>query len=285
MNMTRQMIMYVLAAAVAWTSVVRAEPVPEQRACRSIHLFYKAPTGTAFFNEMKIMQSAPGSYFMAAGWSTGYMGFQELANGKKIAIFSVWDKHEGNDPGSVPDEVRVQVLAQGENVRVSRFGGEGTGGKSMFDYDWNIGETYHFLVTAAADSDRTVYSGYFFMPETKTWKHMATFSTITGGRLMNGYYSFVEDFRRNFESAKLAREARFTRTWVRDAKNEWHPCAEAQFTGDSNPALNIDAGLTEGWYRLITGGATQNLHTKLWGRISKPANTFGAPPADLPGLE
>src|SRR5436189_133438 len=83
---------------------------------------------------------------------------------------------------------------KGDAVRVRRFGGEGTGGQSFFDYEWKVGETYRFLVTAKPDGDtRTAYSGYFFVPEKAgggsgepaggspvegQWKHLVTFSTI-----------------------------------------------------------------------------------------------------------
>src|SRR5437879_2584753 len=60
-------------------------------ACRSVHLRYAAPTGTAFYNELTVDKSADGTYFVACGWSTGYFGIQELATGHKLVLFSVWD--------------------------------------------------------------------------------------------------------------------------------------------------------------------------------------------------
>ena len=71
-------------------------------ACRSVHLGYSAPVGTAFYNEVAVEQSADGTYFMVCGWSKGYFGMQELASGKKLVLFSVWDPAAGNDPATVP---------------------------------------------------------------------------------------------------------------------------------------------------------------------------------------
>ena len=63
---------------------------------------------------------------------------------------------------------------------------------------WAGVENYRFLVTARPDGDkRTAYAGHFYLPQKKQWQHLATFSTITNGELLKGYYSFVEDFRRN----------------------------------------------------------------------------------------
>ncbi len=65
------------------------ETDPPPRAARSVHLGYPAPQATAFYNELTVERSTPGSYFMACGFSHGYFGIQELADGKKVAIFSV----------------------------------------------------------------------------------------------------------------------------------------------------------------------------------------------------
>src|SRR5262249_16422648 len=161
-----------------------------------------APEGSAFYNELTVEKSADGTYFMACGFSMGYFGIQELANGKKVVLFSVWDPTRGDDPNKVKEEQRVKVLHKGEGLRIHRFGGEGTGGQSFFDFDWKTGTTYRFYVTAKVDGQRTEYAGHFWLPEKKEWKHLVTFSTFTKGVSLKGYYSFVEDFRRNKESTK-----------------------------------------------------------------------------------
>jgi hypothetical protein len=256
-------------------------------ACRSVHLGYPAPEGVSFYNEMSVEKSSDGTYFMAAGWSKGYYGIQELANGKKVVLFSVWDPTAGNDPKTVDESKRVKMLHKDDAVRVQRFGGEGTGGQSFFDYDWKIGETYRFLVTAKPDGEaRTAYSGYFFVPEKKEWKHLVTFSTITKGELLKGYYSFVEDFRRNKISATKERRASFGNGWVKPAKGEWVPLDKVRFTADANPVLNIDAGASGGRYFLATGGDIENKTTKLKDTITRDSEKPNAkPPADLPKFE
>src|SRR5262249_18142465 len=100
-------------------------------ACRSVHLQYRAPQGTAFYNEIAVEKSAEGTYFCVCGFNQGYYGLQELRDGKKLLIFSVWDPGKQNDPNSVADEQRVTLLYRDEAVRVGRFGNEGTGGQSF----------------------------------------------------------------------------------------------------------------------------------------------------------
>jgi hypothetical protein len=171
-------------------------------------------------------------------------------------------------------------------VRVKRFGGEGTGGQSFFDYDWKVGTTYRFLVTAKPDGDkRTAYAGYFYLPQKKQWKHLVTFSTITDGVLLKGCYSFVEDFRRNKVSTTKQRRASFGNGWVKPAKGDWAALDRARFTADSNPVLNIDAGAADGRFFLATGGDVENKTTKLRDTISRDKKkTKAKPPADLPKL-
>ena len=252
-------------------------------ACRSVHLRYKAPAATAFYNEITVEQSAPGTYFAVCGWDKGYYGIQELGNGKKLLIFSVWDSGQ-NDPKAVAEDQRVKLLHKDDKTRIGRFGGEGTGGQSFFDYDWNIGDTYRFMVTAKPAGDRTEYAAHFYHPEEKAWKHLVTFSTITGGRNLGGYYSFVEDFKRDRVSATKPRSARFGNTWVKPvSEGQWHPATEARFTADSNAATNVDAAAaSDGRFRLATGADTKNTGTKLGESITLPPESRSTPPQDLP---
>lgn len=252
-------------------------------ACRSVHLFYQpSPEGTAFYNEMTVEKSADGTYFMACGFNKGYFGIQEKADGSKVVIFSVWDPASGQDPRKVPEEKRVNMLHQGDGVRVARFGNEGTGGQSFYDYDWKIGETYRFLVTAKPDGPgRTAFSGYFYLPEKKEWKHLVTFSTLTDDKLLGGYYSFVEDFRRNRVSTTKTRTALYGNGWVRAKSGEWQALKGARFTADSNPVMNIDAGPKGDRFFLSTGGDISNTTVKLRDTMSREAEAK-QPPADLP---
>ena len=273
--------------ATLFASAVQADEKLAGIACRSVHLAYGAPEGIAFYTELTVEQSAEGTYFMAAGWSKGYFGIQELADRKKLVLFSVWDPTAGDDPKNVDHTQRVKLLHKDDAVRFQRFGGEGTGGQSFFDYEWKVGETYRFLVAAKADGGtRTAYAGYFFLPATKEWKHLVTFSTITNGTLLKGCYSFVEDFRRNRVSATQERRATFGNGWVKPASGNWVPLDKARFTADANPVLNIDAGAHGDRYFLATGGNVRNDTTKLGQTIRRePDKSAAMPPSDLPQFE
>jgi hypothetical protein len=254
-------------------------PPRPPRAARSVHLGYPAPEAAAFYNELTVEKSVPGSYFMACGFSHGYFGIQEQGKGRKVVIFSVWDPAKGDNPNAVPDAERVEVLYKADDVVARRFGGEGTGGQSFYQYDWKIGETYRFLVKASVAEKKTAFTAYFFLPESKTWKHLVTFRTATGGDRLKGLYSFIEDFRRDTKSAAEVRRAVFGNGWVRDAKGQWTPLARARFTASGatwEAKETIDAGVVKDRFYLQTGGDTKT-STRLGTRIERPAGS-GTPP-------
>jgi hypothetical protein len=252
------------------------------KACRSVHLGYGTPKALAYHAELVVQDSAPGTYFCAIGWDKGYFGLQELGDGKKLAIFSVWDSGQ-DDPKKVDESRRVKTIHKDPKVRVGRFGGEGTGGQSFFDFDWKPNTPYNFVVTAGAEGERTEYAGYLFDPAEKAWRHLVTFSTITGGKTtMGGFYSFVEDFKRDKVSLTKRRAAHFGDCWALDEKKAWKPAESARFTGDGNPANNIDAEPAGNGWTLATGGDTTNVHSKLREAMKRPGAVEGNGPKSLP---
>jgi len=249
------------------------------RAARSVHLRYPGPDATGFYNELTVERSVPGSYFMACGFRHGYFGIQELVDGKKVVIFSVWDPTRGDDANAVAKERRVEVLYKADDVIARRFGGEGTGAQSLFPYYWTIGETCRFLVRATVSERKTAYAAHFFLPESKAWKHLVTFRTTTGGDRLRGLYSFIEDFRRDGKSANEVRRAVFGNGWVRGAGGRWEPLAKARFTASGatwEAKETIDAGVLKDRFFLQTGGDTETT-TPLGTMMERPPGN-GAPP-------
>ena len=260
---------------------VQADEKLKDIACRSVHLAYPGEQGTAFYNEIKVLESAPGTYFMTNGFSAGYYGIQESAKKTKVVIFSIWDPgSKEQDPKKVAEEERVKLVYKNDAVRIGRFGNEGTGGQSFYDYDWKIGETYRFCVTAEVKGDFTEFTNWFYHPEKKEWLKLVTFARKNKGKLLSGYYSFVEDFRRNRESTKLTRRAEFGPAWIKTIGGEWKQLTTAQFTADANPVVNIDSGMVDDQrYFLATGGAIENTTVKLRDKM-----TLAKPVAEKPKM-
>ncbi|HEV8544522.1 MAG TPA: DUF3472 domain-containing protein [Verrucomicrobiae bacterium] len=244
-----------LLSAMTLSTLLQAAEPGQPRAARSVHLGWPGPEAEIFCNSMVVDRSVPGSYFMACGWDTGYFGIQELGDGKKVIIFSVWDPTKGNDPNKVESEQRVECLFNDPEMRIKRFGGEGTGGQCIGDFSWKTGETNRFLVRAVVEEPKTSYSGFVY--QNGQWRKLVTFRTRTDGRHLKGLYSFIEDFRRDFKSAQEARKARFGQGWVRSAGGDWVALARGRFTASGatwEARDSINAGLNENWFFLATGG-------------------------------
>lgn len=238
---------------------VFAEEPRVPNAARSVHLGFPAPDATIFYNEVTVEESVPGSYFMVCGFKHGYFGIQELSGPEdKVVLFSIWDPGDQNDPNSVPADRRVEVLHNDKDVRVGRFGNEGTGAQSFYKLKWQIGQTYRFCVKATVEKPKTSFAAYLWLDDSKEWKHLATFRTQTGGEPLRGLYSFLEDFRRDGRSAKQTRRATFGNGWVQTTNGDWVALTKARFTGDATPLDNIDAGVKDRRFWLVTGGDVTN---------------------------
>ena len=285
---TRPLLLLILA--ISWHAPARLSAVESiggsqpPRAARSVHLQWTAPECKAFYIEMVVKQSTSGSYFMACGWNGGYFGIQELGAGRKVAILSVWDISKGDNPNAVKHEDRVEVLHEGQGVRIKRFGGEGTGGQCMLDWPWDIGQTNRFLVRASSAGGKTAFAGFIFDPKKQEWRHLVTFRR-PGTSALSGLYSFVEDFRRDGRSVGDVRQATFLNGWVETNDSGWQALSRARFTASSadwEARDNINAGVAaHGWF-LTTGGETKrevSLNSTLTA-TSIPSN----PPPDLPAF-
>ena len=266
------------AMSVSIPSSIAADP----QDARSVHLWWHpSPPASAFYNEVKVERSTNGSYFCVCGFNHGYFGIQQGRDGNKIVIFSVWDPSNPQDltarASDVPTVKHVQVTYCDPAVATKRFGGEGTGQQSFYQFPWEIGKTYKFLVTAKPDRDRTAYAGYVFDPRINRWKHLATFSTLANGDLIKGPYSFDEDFRRDGRSVHEERSAYFSNGWLQTAGAQWQPITSASFSATSNPLTNIDAWSDNNGFGLATGGSTQNRHAKVHEKLNA-VSAAGNPP-------
>jgi hypothetical protein len=257
------------------------------RAARSVHLRFPAPDAEVFYNEAVVEQSTGGSYFMVCGWNTGYFGIQEAADHHKVILFSVWDPTKGDNPQAVKAEEQVECLYSAPDVRIRRFGGEGTGGQCMGDFAWTLGETNRFVVTGTVESNKTAYSGYVWLGGEQQWKQLVTFRVRTGGLPLRGLYSFVEDFRRDTKSVDDVRRARFGNGWVKTTKGEWVALAKARFTASNatwESKENINAGCEKAWFFLATGGGT-HMDNALNSSIERDATGEKPPELKLPTVK
>ncbi|WP_439506442.1 DUF3472 domain-containing protein [Sediminibacterium sp.] len=245
------------------TEGIHFNPV-ERRNAASVHLKYPLEDSIkamAFYNELTVPVGADHlySYYMACGFKRGYFGIQVNSPTERRVIFSVWDAgNEAIDRNKVPDSNKVKLLAKGYNVVANDFGNEGTGGHSHFVYPWKTGEKYQFMVFALTDSvkSNTIYSGYFFIPETGKWKLIASFRAPKDGNYLQNLYSFSENFWGL--NGQLERKAFFGNQWIQKSNGRWEELLTSKFsydaTGKAGHRIDYSAGVDGKQFYLSHGG-------------------------------
>lgn len=237
------------------------------RQCTSVHLTYETPVPqhTAAYTEMVVEKSAPGTYFACNNFVQGYIGVQELAHKKadgspiRVAIFSVWDTQDsGDDPNAAPESERAKLIKRGEHVRTDRFGGEGTGGKSMRLFPWKEGDVIRTLVVEKKDGSRfRQVEGYIYNNATQKWELMSCWrvQALASRKGLGRGCGFVEDFRRNVESKQYERRATFGPA-LQWSDGKWYRSTTFCFTKDANPNMEINCRFNpgRGQFSLATGG-------------------------------
>jgi hypothetical protein len=188
------------------------------------------------------------SYFMADGFTGGYFGMQVNSPTERRVLFSIWSPFNTDDPKSIPDSLKIQLLKKGDSVHAGEFGSEGSGGQSYMNYPWVAGKTYAFLVHAQANLARktTVFTAYFKLIDQSNWQLIASFKRPVSGFYLKGLYSFLENF--DPVTGTAQRKVSFGNQWVVDTAGKWYPLTEALFTGDAT--ANMD-------YRKDYGGGAQ----------------------------
>lgn len=213
----------------------------------SVWLDYQEGLGTSgdvIMTDIQVEVTALYTYYAGLVWNNGYMGLQRGGNGfYKHVHFSVWDPAEGGF---------AELVWADTGVVTERFGGEGTGWKAMWPFNWQQNTTYRLCVTLSHTNSATDYTADFFDPTAGTWKHVATFRRNDAQHSFSYIASFVEDFGDTLASR---RSCLFGNAWLKTFQSGWIDLRTASYaTGGSQ--TNKDADVVGGMFRLETGGNT-----------------------------
>jgi len=223
----------------------------------SVHLRYDVPDNfknniSWFYNELMIPKGEDklGSYFMADGFGEGYFGMQVNSETERRVLFSVWSPFETDDPGSIPDSLKIVLLKKGDAVVTNDFGNEGSGGQSFMRFNWKAVHTYGFLLHAEPDSihHTTTYTAYFKDVANNKWYLIASFKRPQTTAYLTHLYSFLENFIP--ETGDETRMGFYKNQWIADNKGEWHELTDVTFT--------VDATAKGGYRKDYAGGVEGN---------------------------
>ena len=255
----------------------------------SVHLFYDFPEGDAewFYNEATVPEegNVPATYYMLTGFSEGYMGIQTHTDGPNTILFSVWSPYKTDNPGAIPEDMRVKTLRKGDGVTAQDFGGEGSGGQSFMTYPWKPGKTYGTLVHVRPDGKgNTDYTGYF-RDEEGQWHLLASFRRPHTDTWYKGAYSFLECFDPN--TSILPRSVLFGNQWVRMTDGTWKEVTSARFSCDNTGRSGMRGdmyGASDGSRFLLKNCGFFNEKTE-YGTIFTRTGGNPVPDIDLESLE
>jgi len=257
-----------------------------RRNAASVHLSYQTPKDTditGFYNEVTAVTDPVTTFYMACGFARGYFGMQVNSETERRIIFSVWDAAEGSNADSrekVNPENHVQLLAKGDGVEASVFGGEGTGGHSHLVYPWKTGATQKFWLTCSPEGNHTDYSGWWFHPDKNEWFRLASFRAPKDGKFLRGLHSFSENFWGT--TGHLQRKALFGPQWILTKDKQWLEITSASFSHDgTGRADRTDRfmGVESNRFFLSHGGFLDGF-SKFGDPFSRPASP--AHPSGLP---
>ncbi|KAF9472718.1 nematoblast specific protein [Pholiota conissans] len=215
----------------------------------SVHMNYTVPSNSEYFyNEVTVPvgQDPIGSYFMVNGFSAGYSGIQVKENERWI-LFSVWDADNG----------KTTLVSKGAGVVDNTFGGEGTGGQTYLVFPWVAGNTYKFITRIRPDgAGSTLYSTWFFAPESNVWRYIATWKRPFTTTYQSGVHSFLENF--DVNRGYIGRRVLYGNQWARNLNGTWSEITTGRLTGDATATnaqrMDYAGGLENGKFFLRNGG-------------------------------
>lgn len=231
----------------------------------SVHIRYHHPekqeTYLGYYNEIRVEETVKHTYFCTIGFDVGYLGIQDHGSGH-LAIFSVWDKGGGKDDSSAVDEAdQTQVLYSNPEAKSSRFGGEGSGAKTMMPFAWEIGKTYRFLVMLTPQEQGTIYTAWI-SEIGKDWQKIASYKTVMTKKKLQSFYSFVEDYARNGQTGQKARLAYYPRQAVMSPTGDWLRIANGSGTIADDLIQNGHSGIKNNLFFSKSGAATEDYQTQ-----------------------
>lgn len=261
----------------------------EYRGAPATHLSYPLPDDTeaeCFYTEIKVPKDAQAmhSYYMTNGFNGGYMGIQINSPTERRVLFSIWSAYKTDDPRQIPADFTVKLVRKGEEVHGGEFGNEGSGGQTFLRYNWKADTIYKLLVKAKAAGDHTIYTGYFFAPEQGKWKLIGQWDKPkTGGHLLHGLYSFVENFG---EDGEEYFKAMYGNQWVRLTDGKWVELNKAKFSTTADPVkhprFDYGGGAAGNWFYMFSGGFKYANTSKKGDVYTRQTNNITPDLSDLP---
>jgi len=203
----------------------------------SIHFNYKRPPGAStpswYYNQLTPKETSEATFFAMSTTGYGYAGIQTVfkddrKDKDRLVLCSIWDQSTG----------LAKMEKCGDDVVCEGFGGEGTGGKAKWYFDWQLGKNYAFMLhrqPASDGSGRVKHSCWFYAEELEGthpggWKHIATATSGMNsfGTTFADSGSFLEQW--NHMHSDENRMGEFGPAYYKEETGEWYQSKRTKFS-------------------------------------------------------
>lgn len=199
--------------------------------------------------------TTPSTYFCTMQWNAGregggYCGFQDSSSLGKVFIFSIWDPRASNQP--------ITTNYVGDNTTVQKFGGEGTGLKSLNSaIGWNLNEWNTVVARRWDVGSRTHFGFWIRRGSQKKWYHMITMNYPVANVVFQGRTNaFLEDWS---STGRNKRRFEMKDAYTRKLDGSWFSASQIRYTRNnegrsSNYTNRVDAGIVNDAFFMECGG-------------------------------
>lgn len=217
--------------------------------------------GDIIVKTLKVPHRTLNTYYCALMWNVGgeaggYCGMQNHPSGNNF-IFSLWDP--------ISTSKAIEAYYTGRGTEVSRFGGEGTGLKSMnFELGWAEEHEYRMVSRSWAFNGHS-YFGFWVQDFTSnSWTHLVTMDyPVANIKFKTSTGSFLEDWS---STGHNMRKVFQKDGYKRKTNGEWYPFTQMRYSINEydiapgrrsyNYKDNYNAGVVDGYYFMQSGGTT-----------------------------
>jgi endonuclease/exonuclease/phosphatase family metal-dependent hydrolase len=263
---------------VFFVGVISSTPIAAQTTPLA-ELDFDGAKVAAFYNELTVRETVPGTLFTACGFSQGRLGVQELVAGGKTVVFSVSQNLKSKLVEPTAESRQVRVVRVGKGVRqLPRSGKDAI--EFSYELNWETGEPLRFVVYAKSEDSKTLYSAYCYLRCENRWQHLATCSTASDGQLLSGLHSFIGGVSADGIEEQKQRSCDIGPPWML-VQEQWEPAVKADFRAHLKTAKDPVAGINRGQFFLRTGSRSERTEAVENASLQLVA-TERKPPLDLP---
>ncbi len=193
-----------------------------------------------------------------------YCGFQEIYDGSRVAICSVWDTHVTDRQGRT-STIRAEVVHAADPIKAGSFDGEGVGAQCLVRYNWEPCNTYRLLLQLRKSEETGTQhlSMWVLDMDSMSWTLLIEYDLKVPDAYMHDTCAFLENYLPEYAGDVRTMELSNFRALSLDGR--WVGTREAVFClGYDHPGSYTYGGSGNTFYAITTGLPNRCARPKDW---------------------